>query len=78
MRGLSTRRSPTATRSAQWRSVFSSEGRLSDNGPVNEGYRWVERARDKVKELMLEDGQLTYLKNGEKRTPRAPTSPTAG
>jgi len=58
----------------QWQGVFSSTGRLADSGPVNDGYRFVERARDKVKELSLSGGQLTYMKNGHVRSPRPPTS----
>lgn len=58
----------------QWQTMFSSTGRLNDSGPVNDGYRYIERARDKVKELMLSDGHLTYVKNGQVRSPRAPTS----
>jgi hypothetical protein len=58
----------------QWQGMFSSTGRLADNGPINDGYRFVERARDKVKELLLSGGQLTYVKNGQVRSPRAPTS----
>jgi hypothetical protein len=58
----------------QWQSMFSSTGRLADNGPVTDGYRFVERARDKVKELMLSGGQLTYVKNGHVKSPQAPTS----
>jgi len=53
----------------QWQSVFSSTGRLADSGPVNEAYRFVERARDKIKEVMFTDGQLTYVKNGRVRSP---------
>jgi len=53
----------------QWQSVFSATGRLADNGPVNEAYRFVERARDKIKEVMFTDGQLTYVKNGRVRSP---------
>src|SRR5262249_50862321 len=53
----------------QWQGVFSSEGRLVDSGPVNEAYRFVERARDKIKEVMFTDGQLTYVKNGHVRSP---------
>ncbi|HTO56346.1 MAG TPA: DUF3108 domain-containing protein [Pseudomonadales bacterium] len=48
----------------QWQGVFSSTGRLADSGPVNEAYRFVERARDKIKEVMYTGGQLTYVKNG--------------
>ncbi len=58
----------------QWQGVFSSSGRLADRGPVNDGYRYIERTRNKVKELTLSDGQLTYVKNGHVRLPRAPTS----
>ena len=41
----------------QWQSMFSSTGRLIDSGPVNDGYRFIERARDKVKELLLSEGR---------------------
>ncbi len=58
----------------QWQGVFSSTGRIADRGPVNDGYRYIERTRNKVKELTLSDGQLTYVKNGHVRSPRAPTS----
>lgn len=58
----------------QWQSVFSSTGRLADTGPINEAYRFVERARDKIKEVMLTDGQLTYVKNGHVRSPHPLTS----
>ncbi len=54
----------------QWQTMFSSTGRLNDSGPVNDGYRYIERARDKVKELMLSDGRLTYVKNGQVRSPQ--------
>jgi hypothetical protein len=58
----------------QWQGVFSSAGRLDDGGPVNEAYRFVERARDKIKEVMFTDGQLTYVKNGRVKSPRPLTS----
>ncbi len=58
----------------QWRSLFSANGRLENGAPVAEGYSLTERARDKVKELSLQDGNLTYVKNGKPRTPVAPTS----
>ncbi len=58
----------------QWQSMFSSTGRLADKGPITDGYRFVERARDKVKELLLSNGQLTYVKNGRVKSPEAPTS----
>ena len=58
-----------------WQSIFSSTGRLEDSGPINDGFRFVERARNKVKELLFSDGQLTYIKNGELRpAPAVPNS----
>lgn len=58
----------------QWQSMFSATGRFEDQSPINDGYRFIERARDKVKELFLQDGALTYVKNGQVRSPRTPTS----
>ncbi len=58
----------------KWRSLFTANGRLVDGAPVAEGYSLTERARNKVKELSLQDGKVTYVKNGERRTPAAPTS----
>jgi hypothetical protein len=58
----------------EWRSLFSASGRLENGSPVAEGYSLIERARNKVKELSLKDGALTYVKNGKLRTPQAPTS----
>lgn len=58
----------------RWQSIFSAAGRIGDTGPVTDTYSLVERARDKVKELFLSDGHLTYVKNGHTRTPQAPTS----
>ena len=58
----------------QWQSMFSATGRLDDTGPVNDGYRFIESARDKMKELLSVGGRLTYVKNGQVRSPRSPTS----
>jgi hypothetical protein len=58
----------------RWQSIFSATGRLEDTGPITDRYSLVERARDKVKELLLADGHLTYVKNGHTRTPQAPSS----
>jgi len=58
----------------RWESIFSAAGRIDDAGPITDTYSWVERARDKVKELFLSDGHLTYVKNGRTRSPQAPTS----
>lgn len=58
----------------QWQSIFSAAGRFEDNSPVTDTYSLIERARDKVKELFLADGHLTYVKNGRTRTPQAPSS----
>jgi len=58
----------------QWQSMFSATGRFTGQSPINEGYRFIERARDKVKELLLQNGTLTYVKNGHVRSPQTPTS----
>jgi Protein of unknown function (DUF3108) len=58
----------------RWQSIFSATGRLGEQGPTTDRYSLVERARDKVKELFLEDGHLTYVKNGHMRNPVAPSS----
>lgn len=58
----------------RWQSIFSAAGRIDDAGPITDTYRWVERARDKVKELFLAEGHLTYVKNGRTKTPQAPSS----
>ena len=58
----------------RWQSIFSAAGRIDDNGPITDTYSLIERARDKVKELFLADGHLTYVKNGRTRTPQAPSS----
>ncbi|NJN52691.1 MAG: DUF3108 domain-containing protein [Gammaproteobacteria bacterium] len=58
----------------EWRSLFTATGRVENGSPVAEGYSLTERARNKVKELSLQDGNLTYVKNGKSRTPSAPTT----
>lgn|GEM_PF-2072039 len=58
----------------QWQSMFTASGRFDDQSPVNDGYRFIERTRDKVKELFFQNGTLTYVKNGHVRSPQTPTS----
>jgi len=58
----------------RWQTMFSATGRLDDSRPVGDSYSLIERARNKVKQLFLSDGRVTYVKNGETRTPEAPTS----
>ncbi len=58
----------------RWQSMFSATGRLEASGPVTDRYSFIEHARNKVKELFLADGELTYIKNGESRNREAPTS----
>ncbi|MCX7065120.1 MAG: DUF3108 domain-containing protein [Proteobacteria bacterium] len=58
----------------RWQSMFTATGRFADQSPVNDGYRFIERTRDKVKELFLQNGKLTYVKNGHVRSPQTPTS----
>src|SRR5262245_30294592 len=55
-------------------SRFSAAELIDDNGPVTHTRTCIERACDKVKELFLADGHLTYVKNGRTRTPQAPSS----
>jgi hypothetical protein len=58
----------------RWQTIFSAAGRLDESGPVTDRYSLIERARNKVKEFLLADGHLTYVKNGETRNKEAPTS----
>jgi hypothetical protein len=58
----------------KWRSLFSSTGRLADSGPINDGFRFIEKARNKVKDVLFSDGQMTYTKNGEPRPAEVPHS----
>jgi Protein of unknown function (DUF3108) len=58
----------------RWQSMFRATGRLDESRPVTDQYSLIERARNKVKEMFLSDGHLTYVKNGETRSPEAPTS----
>jgi hypothetical protein len=59
---------------SRWRTMFSATGSLDDSRPVTSSYSLIEHARNKVKEFFLADGQATYIKDGETRTPKAPTS----
>ena len=59
----------------RWQSIFSASGRFADSGPINDAYRFIERARSKAKELLFSEGQLTYIKNGQLTTsPQVPDS----
>ena len=58
----------------RWQSIFSATGRIADQSPINDGYRFIERTRDKVKELFFQNGTLTYIKNGHVRSPQTPSS----
>ncbi len=58
----------------QWRSIFSSTGRLADSGPINDGFRFIEKARNKVKDVLFSDGQMTYTRNGQPRRVELPNS----
>jgi len=58
----------------KWRSHFSAKGRLEDGLPVAEGYTLLEQARNKVKEITLANGEVKYVKNGQRRAVSPPAS----
>jgi hypothetical protein len=58
----------------KWRSMFSSTGQLADSGPINDGFRFIEKARNKVKDVLFSDGQMTYTNNGQPRPVEVPHS----
>ncbi len=58
----------------KWRSHFTATGRLEGGAPLPEGYSLIEQARNKVKEISLKNGEMTYVKNGRKRAPRTLSS----
>jgi hypothetical protein len=59
----------------QWDSRFSAAGSVDEGQPVVEKFSLIERARNKIKEIFMANGTVTYKKNGE---PRAPRKPGAG
>jgi hypothetical protein len=58
----------------EWRSHFEAVGRVVEGTPIAEGYSLTERAKNKVKEISLTEGVLTYVKNGKPRFKAAPPS----
>jgi hypothetical protein len=56
----------------QWHSLFSAEGTVDEGRPVVEEFSLIERARNKIKEVFMADGKVTYTKNGQLRAPRDP------
>jgi hypothetical protein len=53
----------------KWRSAFSASGSLEDGVPVAQEYGFIEKARNKIKQIFLREGEVHYVKNGEQRTP---------
>lgn len=57
-----------------WRANFWATGSVIDGQPVPAEYRYVERGRDKRRDVTVRDGTLTVIKNGKER-PRRPALP---
>lgn len=57
-----------------WRTHFTAMGRFIDGTPIGEGYSLIELAKDKVKEISLANGEVTYVKNGKTKQSPAPAS----
>lgn len=53
----------------KWRSVFSASGNLEQGRPVAEEYGFIEKARNKIKQIFMRGGEMRYVKNGEERVP---------
>jgi hypothetical protein len=58
----------------QWRTHFSAMGRFVEGSPIGEAYSLIEQAKDKMKEISLENGEVTYVKNGKAKQTPAPSS----
>lgn len=56
----------------QWHSLFSAAGTVDGGQPVVQEFSLIERARNKIKEIFMADGKVTYTKNGQLRAPRDP------
>jgi hypothetical protein len=56
----------------QWHSLFSASGTVDDGHPIVREFSLIERARNKIKEIFLANGKITYTKNGRTREPRLP------
>ena len=58
----------------KWRSFFSASGNLDHGQPVAEEYGFIEKTRNKIKEIFMRDGEVRYTRNGRARlTQAAPT-----
>lgn len=53
----------------KWRSIFSASGNLEDGRPVAEEYGFIQKARNKIKQVFLRKGEVRYVRNGEERVP---------
>jgi hypothetical protein len=51
----------------KWRSYFNASGNLDHGQPIAEEYGFIEKARNKIKEIFLRDGEVRYTKNGRER-----------
>lgn len=58
----------------QWRTHFSAMGHFVGGTPIGEAYSLIELAKNKVKEVSLENGEVTYVKNGKAKQTPAPVS----
>ena len=54
----------------KWRSYFNASGNLDQGQPVAEEYGFIEKTRDRIKEIFLRDGEVRYTKNGRERLPQ--------
>lgn len=54
----------------KWRSYFSASGNLDHGRPVAQEYGFIEKARNKIKEIFMRDGEIHYTKNGRERRPQ--------
>lgn len=55
----------------KWRSYFSASGNLDHDRPVAEEYGFIEKTRNKIKEIFMRDGEVRYTRNGRARLTRA-------
>lgn len=53
-----------------WRARFWSTGDMIDSVPTPRTYRYVERGRDKRRDVTVDEGLLTVIKNGKQRPTR--------
>ena len=54
----------------KWRSYFNASGNLEQGQPVTEEYGFIEKARNRIKQIFMSDGEVRYTKNGQERLPQ--------